>query len=211
VLEVIAYFRHPEPGDGVRAVPGAGLDVPVWILGSSLFGAQLAAAFGLPYAFASHFAPAQMTEALELYRSRFRPSEQLAQPYVMLGINVFAADSAGEARLLSTSWQQAFVNLRRGRPGSLPPPRADLESELTPWERSMLEDALACSAIGDPGIIRNWLKQFIARTGADELMVAGQIFDHPARRRSYEIAAEARDALAGEEHPDAAAARGAAR
>ena len=188
VLELLAYFRRPEPGQAVRAVPGAGLEVPVWILGSSLFGAQLAAALSLPYAFASHFAPAQMTEAVEIYRRMFRPSEQLEKPYVMLGVNVFAADTEEEARRLMTSVQQAWVNLRRGNPVPLPPPVEGYESRLTPMEKATLEHALACTVIGSPETVRKGLEEFAERTGADELMVVSQIYDHAARLRSYEIA-----------------------
>ncbi len=197
VLELMTYFRPAEPGQQVQAVPGAGLKVPIWILGSSLFGAQLAAALGLPYAFASHFAPAQMMEAVELYRRRFRPSEQLAHPHVMLGLNVFAAETDGAARLLLTSLQQAFVNLRRGRPQPLQPPVEGFDSQLTAVDRSMLEQALSCSIVGSPETVRRGLEAFVARTGADELMVTSQIFDHAARLRSFEIAAEARDQIAG--------------
>jgi luciferase family oxidoreductase group 1 len=194
VLELMAYFR-PEPGQPVQAVPG-GLDVPLWILGSSLYGAQLAAALGLPFAFASHFAPAQMMAALELYRSRFQPSDQLGKPYVMLGIGVFAGADDAEGRRLFTSQQQAFVNLRRGRPGRLPPPVDDIEGVLSPLELSLVAQSLSCAVVGSPETVRRGLANFIARTGADELMITAQIFDHAARRRSYEIAAAARDQLA---------------
>ncbi|AGP32229.1 hypothetical protein BE04_48755 [Sorangium cellulosum] len=196
VLELMGYFRPAEPGQLVQAVPGAGLDVPIWILGSSLFGAQLAAALGLPYAFASHFAPGHMAQAIALYRREFRPSTQLAQPHVMLGINVFAADTDEEARRLSTSLQQAFVNLRRGRPGPLPPPVDGFERELSPVERAGLDQALSCTVVGSPEAVRRGLDAFIARTRADELMVSSAIFDHAARVRSLEITAEARDELA---------------
>jgi luciferase family oxidoreductase group 1 len=189
VVELMNYFKPAEPGQTVRAVPGAGLNVPIWILGSSLFGAQLAAELGLPFAFASHFAPAQMMQAIELYRSRFRPSEQLERPYVMLGFNVYAADTDEEARILASSRQKAFINMRTGRPGPLPPPDAEYESRLTPPERALLEHALSCSAIGSPQTVRDALDSFIAYTGADELMITTQIFDHAARLRSYEIAA----------------------
>jgi luciferase family oxidoreductase group 1 len=188
VLELLAYFRTPQPDQVVQAVPGAGLDVPVWILGSSLFGAQLAAALGLPYAFASHFAPAQMTEAVEVYRRSFRPSQRLERSFVMLGVNVFAADTEEEARFLMTSVQQAWVQLRRGRPVPLPPPVEGFESRLTPPELAVLEQALSCSVIGSPETVRQGLADFAARTGADELMVVSQIYDHTARLRSYEIA-----------------------
>jgi luciferase family oxidoreductase group 1 len=188
VLELIAYFRGV---DGpVKAVPGAGLAVPIWILGSSTFGAQLAAALGLPYAFASHFAPGQMMQAIEIYRAHFRPSEQLDRPYVMLGFNVFAADTDEEARLLFTSLQQAFVNLRSGRPGRLPPPVADYENRLGPAERAMIAQALSSSAIGSPDTVTREMDAFVSRTGADELIVTSQIFDHAARLRSYEIVAD---------------------
>ncbi len=190
VLELIQYFAAAEPGQRVIAVPGIGLKVPLWILGSSLFGAQVAAALGLPFAFASHFAPAMMTQALDLYRARFRPSPQLAKPYVMLGFNIFAADSEREARLLATSMQQAFVNLRSGRPTQLPPPSEGYEERLAPAARAMLADVLASSAIGDPDAVGQALAGFIARNQPDELMLTSQIFDHGARLRSYEIAAE---------------------
>ena len=189
VIELLNYFRPAVPGQALQAVPGAGLDVPVWILGSSTYGAQLAAALGLPYAFASHFAPAQMGEAMAFYRERFRPSERLAAPYVMLGVNVFAADTDAEARRLFTSLQQAFVNLRSGRPGKLPPPVDDLDVQLDPRWRAMLDSSLACSIVGGPETVRRGLQAFVARTGADELMVTAQIFDHAARRHSFEILA----------------------
>ena len=189
VLELMRYFQPTVPGQPLQAVPGAGLDVPVWILGSSTYGAQLAAALGLPYAFASHFAPAQMTDAVAVYRERFRPSAQLQSPHVMLGINVFAADSDAEARLLFSSLQQAFVNLRSGRPGKLPPPLDGFEAGLDPRARMMLDHALTCSIVGGPQTVRDGLDAFIARTGADELIVTAQIFDHAARKRSFEILA----------------------
>ena len=195
VLELMAYFDPVQPGQGVRAVPGAGLDVPIWILGSSLFGAQVAAALGLPFAFASHFAPAQMEQAIDVYRRLFRPSAQRERPYLMLGFNVFAADSQAQARLLATSMQQAFVNLRSGRPTPLPPPLEGYENRISPAERALLEGVLSCSAIGSLDTVRSTLAAFIARTGADELMITSQIFDHSARLRSFQIAAEARDTL----------------
>jgi luciferase family oxidoreductase group 1 len=189
VVELIGYFEAGE-GRVVRAVPGEGLDIPVWILGSSLFGAQLAAMLGLPYAFASHFAPAQMMEAIAVYRERFTPSAQLDRPYVMLGFNAFAADSAEEAELLATSVQQAFVNLRTGNPGKLPPPVPGY-AETLPFEgRALLRQVLSCSAIGDSPTVRAKIEAFVERTGADELMITSQIYDHQARLRSYEIVAE---------------------
>jgi luciferase family oxidoreductase group 1 len=188
VVELMDYFAD-SPRRQVRAVPGAGLDVPVWILGSSLFGAQLAAALGLPYAFASHFAPQMMMQAIELYRATFRPSPQLEKPYVMLGFNVFAADTDAEAHFRATSMQQAFVNLRSGRPTKLQPPVEGYLDLLSPPERSMLDSVLSCSAIGAPATVAAQLKAFVERTGANELMVTSQIFDHAARLRSYEITA----------------------
>ncbi len=167
--------------------------MPIWILGSSLFGAQLAAAMGLPYAFASHFAPAQMMQAIQIYRDHFRPSAALEKPYVMLGFNVFAADIDEEARLRATSMQQAFVNLRSGRPAPLPPPMADYLSRIGPAEHALLDQVLSSSAIGAPEAVTQQLHAFIERTGADELMITSQIFDHKARLRSYEIAAAARN------------------
>jgi luciferase family oxidoreductase group 1 len=195
VLELMSYFAPPAADQRVMAIPGAGLKVPLWVLGSSLFGAQVAAALGLPFAFASHFAPAMMMQALEIYRARFQPSEQLDRPYVMLGFNVFAADTDAHARFLATSMQQAFVNLRSGRPMQLPPPREGYDAELPPAARAMLADVLTCSAVGARDTVRHALTAFIERTRADELMITSQIFDHAARLRSYEIAAELRDSL----------------
>ena len=190
VLELQSYFRPAAPGQAVQAVPGAGLEVPLWILGSSTFGAQLAARLGLPFAFASHFAPAELERAVALYRAGFQPSEQLDAPYVMLGVNVFAADTDAQARVLFTSLQQAFVNLRTGRPGPLPPPVEGYADQLPPQVLAMLDHALACSVVGSPETVRAGLAAFAARTGADELMVTAQIYDHRARLRSFEILAE---------------------
>jgi luciferase family oxidoreductase group 1 len=192
VAELMYYFRPVEPGQAVQAVPGAGLDVPIWILGSSLYGAQLAAAMGLPFAFASHFAPAMMMQAVELYRAGFRSSGQLDRPYVMLGVNVVAANSDEEARFLFTSLQQAFINLRLGRPGRLPPPVAGFGERLGPMERSILDQALGQAVVGSPERVQARLEAFAQETGADELMVTSQIFDHEARLRSFEIASTTR-------------------
>jgi luciferase family oxidoreductase group 1 len=190
VLELIAYLDDPQPGQAVRAVPGQGSKVPVWILGSSLYGAQLAAALGLPYAFASHFAPQQLGEALAIYRDRFRPSQWLDKPHVMLGLNVILADSDAEARRLATSLQQAFINLRTGRPGPLPPPVDDIAPYLIdPRVKAMLDGVLAVAQVGAPDTVRAGLEAFIARYQPDELMVAGQIYDHAARLKSYELLA----------------------
>ena len=178
-------------------MPGAGLAVPIWILGSSLFGAQLAAALGLPFAFASHFAPGQMEEAIGLYRARFEPSDQLEKPYLMLGLNVVAAETETEARRLFTSLQQAFLNLRTGRPGLLPPPVADIEARFAASGLSPdMQGALSAAVVGDPDQVRRGMASFVARTQPDEIMVTAQIYDHAARVRSFEIAAAARDAMA---------------
>jgi luciferase family oxidoreductase group 1 len=189
VVELLELFEPAQPGQVVQAVPGAGVDVPVWILGSSLFGAQLAAALGLPFAFASHFAPRMLMQAVQVYRANFRPSSRLAAPYVMLGVNVIAADTDEEARRLFTSLQQAFVNLRSGRPGPLPPPVDDLEQRLTPMDQLGLAEMLSFSVVGSPEAVRRGLADVVARTGADELMIAAQVHDHAARLRSYEITA----------------------
>ena len=190
VVELMSYFAPEAPGQMVRAVPGAGLDVPIWILGSSLFGAQVAAALGLPFAFASHFAPAMMDQAVAIYRQRFKPSPRLAAPYVMLALNAFAADSDDEGRRLLTSLQQAFVNLRRGAPALLPPPDESFPSRLLPHERALLDELLSCTVVGSPDSVRSGLQAFVERTGADEIIVTGQIFDHAARLRSFRIMAE---------------------
>ena len=190
VLELADYFSA-SPRQSVRAIPGTGLNVPLWILGSSLFGAQVAAALGLPFAFASHFAPAQMMEAMALYRAKFRPSQQLAKPHVMLGFNVFAADSLEEAQFRATSMQQAFVNLRTGRPSQLPPPVEGYMDRIGVQERAILEQVLSCASTGTHQMVQSDLRDFIRRTGANELMLTSQIFDHAARLRSFEIAAQA--------------------
>lgn len=189
VIELQEWFLPADPDQRVRAVPGAGANVPIWILGSSLFGAQLAAALGLPFAFASHFAPAQLMDAIAIYRTHFKPSSQLARPYVMLGVGVVAAETDEEARHLATSLRQAFVNLRRGRPAPLPPPDDSFEQRITPAEREMLDAAAACAVYGSPDTVYRGLSAFVQRTGADELMLSSQIFDHSARLRSFEIAA----------------------
>ncbi len=189
VVELID-FMSDAPQQTVRAVPGQGAKVPVWILGSSTFGAQLAAALGLPYAFASHFAPQQMMQAIAIYRASFRPSKTLAKPYVMLGFNVFAADTDDEAQWRASSMQQAFVALRSGRPRQLPPPVHGYLGQISPQERAILDTVLPCAAIGSPDAVRASLQAFIERTGADELMLTSQIFEHSARLRSYEIAAQ---------------------
>jgi luciferase family oxidoreductase group 1 len=188
ILELMSYFQ-PQPGQTVKAIPGVGLHVPIYILGSSLFGAQVAAAFGLPFAFASHFAPAQMTDALAIYRSRFRPSSALTDPYAILGVNVVAAESDEEARFLATSGRQAFANLRRGMPSTLPPPNRDFEKDVVPYGRIPLGEMTSVAMVGSPATVREGLEAFVAQTAADELMVVSHIYDHAARVRSYELLA----------------------
>ena len=190
VQELMAWFETASPDQRLRAVPGEGQDVEMWILGSSTYGAQLAAILGLPYAFASHFAPAEMETALELYRSRFQPSDRLEKPHAMLGINIVVAPTYEEARLLFTSQQQAFVNLRTGRAGKLPPPKAGYEDTLDPPIRAMLNQVLSTALVGSPETVARGLEAFVSRTGADELMVTAQIYDHAARKRSYELLME---------------------
>lgn len=184
VVELLNYFG-PSEGQLVQAIPGAGLNVPVWILGSSLFGAQLAAALGLPYAFASHFAPAQLDEALQIYRRRFRPSAYLDKPKVMVAVSVFAADSDEQGELLASSMQQTFVALRRGSPGPLLPPVPGYRDSLSPADRMMLEGVMACAAIGSDATVEQALRDILARTQADEMIVTSQIYDHQARLDSY--------------------------
>lgn len=196
VVELMRYFQPAQPGQAVVATPGEGMDVPVWMLGSSQFGAHLAAALGLPYAFASHFAPQEMEPAVAAYRARFEPSDQLDKPYVMLALNVFTADTDEEARLLFTSLQQAFVNLASGMPGRLPPPLEGYAERLPPDARTRLSSALRCSVVGSRDTVRHGLAEFIERTGADELIITGQIHDHAARLRSFELTAEAARELA---------------
>jgi luciferase family oxidoreductase group 1 len=191
VLELQALLGPVQPGQTVQAVPGAGTNVPLWILGSSLFGAQLAAALGLPYAFASHFAPDALAPALAVYREKFQPSEQLERPYAMVGVNVFAADTDAEARRLFTSTQQSFANMVRGARGKLPAPIDDIETYWTQMEKAQASRMLACSVVGSPVTVRDGMRRLAEQTGADELIVAAAIHDHAARVRSYEILAEA--------------------
>ena len=188
VVELMNYFRGQN--GRVRAIPGEGLNIPLWILGSSLFGAQLAAALGLPYAFASHFAPQMMMEAIAVYRERFEPSEQLSEPYVMLGFNAIVADTDAEAELLASSVQQAFVALRTGQPIKLPPPKAGYADQLPLESRAILRSVLSASAIGSPETASRQLSEFVERTKPDELMVTAQVYDHAARLRSYELLME---------------------
>jgi luciferase family oxidoreductase group 1 len=195
VLELIMYFKAPA-GQRVRAIPGAGLSIPIWILGSSLFGAQLAAELGLPYAFASHFAPALLMDAIAVYRQRFRPSEFLAHPHVMLGINVVVGETDAEAEHLFSSHQQAFVNLRRGTPGPLPPPNRQFVDRLPPHERWEIDQTLSVTAVGSIANVQAAIEEFVGRTQADELILVSQIYDHASRLRSYELAADIRERIA---------------
>jgi luciferase family oxidoreductase group 1 len=194
VVELMGYFRAAEPGQRLQAVPGAGLDVPIWILGSSLFGAQLAAILGLPFAFASHFAPAALTQAVAIYHERFQPSEQLAAPHLMLGVTTVAAETDDEARFLFSSLQQATLNNRLGQPGRVPPPVENFEATLDPYRRAVVDDAFGAAVVGGPETVRRGLDDLVAQTGADELMVTANIFDHAKRKRSFEIIAQIRDA-----------------
>jgi luciferase family oxidoreductase group 1 len=190
VLELQSYFRAPEPGQLVRAVPGAGLHIPIWLLGSSTFSAQLAAMFGLPFAFASHFAPDQMLAALDLYRKGFQPSDSLAAPYAMLGVSVVAADTDAEAIRLFTSLQQQFLALQRGGPVQLQPPVESMDAVWADWEKSAVERTLRHAIVGGPETVRRGLDAFIAQTHADEVIVTAHIYQHLARLRSYEIVSE---------------------
>ncbi|HWG34095.1 MAG TPA: LLM class flavin-dependent oxidoreductase [Gemmatimonadaceae bacterium] len=190
VLELQAFLSPVQPGQRIQAVPGAGLDVPLWILGSSLFGAQLAAELGLPYAFASHFMPDALMDALDVYRTAFKPSAQLERPHAMAGINVFAADTDAEARRIFTSAQQQFTNLLRGTPGRLPPPIDDIEGYWSPIERAQASARLAMSFVGSGETVARGLSEFIEMTGVEEIIVASMIYDHAARVRSYEILAD---------------------
>jgi luciferase family oxidoreductase group 1 len=189
VRELQAFLGPLQPGQTVQAVPGTGLNVPLWILGSSLFGAQLAAEMGLPYAFASHFAPDALMQALQLYRATFKPSAQLARPHAMVGVNVIAAETDAEARRLFTSAQQAFTNAFRGTRRQLQPPVDDIESYWSPLEKLQVSSMLACSFVGSPQTVQRGLERFVEQTGADELMVASAIYDHSARLHSYEALA----------------------
>src|SRR6267142_2784465 len=189
VLELQAFLGPLQPGQKVKAVPGADLKVPIWILGSSLFGAQLAAAMGLPFAFASHFAPDALMPALHAYRAQFKRSEQLDRPYAMVGVNVFVAETDAEARRLFTSPQQGFTNAIRGRRSKLQPPLDDIDGYWTPPEKDLVGQMLACSFVGSAETVRRDLGRFIEHTQADELIVAAAIYDHAARLRSYEMLA----------------------
>ncbi len=197
VAELLHYFEPAQAGHSVQAVPGAGVEVPVWLLGSSLFSARLSAAMGLPFAFASHFAPDAMDEALALYRKEFRASARLQQPYAILALNVVASDSLERSRRLFTTQQQSFVNLRRGRPGQIPPPIDDIEGFWEPHEKAGVERALACTVLGDPAQVGEGMAAFVERHRPDELLLTANIFDHQARLRSFELAMQAWTAVNG--------------
>jgi luciferase family oxidoreductase group 1 len=190
VLELQSLLAPVKPGQAVRAVPGYGTEVPIWILGSSTFGAELAAALGLPYAFASHFAPAALFEALDIYRTEFKPSKQLEHPYAMVGVNVVAAETDEEARRLFTTVQQSFTNLLRSSPGKLQPPIDNIEEYWTPAEKRQASRMLERSIVGSPETVRRGLESFVAETNAEELIIVSSLYDHSARVRSYEILAE---------------------
>jgi len=195
ILELMGYFA-PQDGTGIRAVPGTGLRIPIYILGSSTFGAQVAASLGLPFAFASHFAPAQMMQALRMYRSNFRAPGQLERPYAILGVNVVAAETDEEARFLATSGRESFANLRRGMPTKLPPPNRDFEKDVEPFGTVPLEATNSVAMVGSASTILDGFRRFISLTAPDELMVVSQIYDHGSRVRSFEIVAEVGAALA---------------
>jgi len=195
VQELQHYFEAPEPGQKIRAIPGAGLQVPIWLLGSSLFSAQLAAHLGLPFAFASHFAPADMMDALRLYRHLFKPSKQLDRPYAMLGINIIVGTTDAEARRQFTSLQQSFTYLRRGTPGQIPPPIDDIESFWSPAEKALASQTLTVSAVGSPETVVRALQNFLDVTHPDELMITAHIYDHKARLDSFERVAALRSNL----------------
>jgi luciferase family oxidoreductase group 1 len=197
VLELQAYFAPVEPGQRLQAVPAAGTQVPMWILGSSTYGAQLAAELGLPYAFASHFAPDQLLPALEIYRSRFKPSEQLDRPYAMVGVNIIAADSEREARRLATTQQMSFTDIFRGARGLSQPPIDDIESYWSPMEKAQAMQMLARTIVGTPDMVHAGIEALVAETGADELMIVSDVYDHAARLRSFELIAASQDTNAG--------------
>jgi luciferase family oxidoreductase group 1 len=197
ILELQAYFALPIPGQRIQAVPAAGTNVPLWVLGSSTYGAYLAAELGLPYAFASHFAPEQLLPALEIYRSRFKPSDQLDRPYAMVGVNIIAAETDAEARYLATTQQMSFANLARGARQLSKPPIDDIETYWAPREKAQAMQMLARSIVGSPETVRAGIKALVDETAADELMIVSDIYDHARRLRSFEIIADTQKADAG--------------
>ncbi|MEN9484432.1 MAG: hypothetical protein RJB37_2312, partial [Pseudomonadota bacterium] len=190
VMELQRYLGEPDASQSVRAIPGAGTHVPIWLLGSSLYGAQLAAYLGRPFAFASHFAPDMLLQALDIYRSTFRPSASYPQPYAMVGTNVIAADTDAEAARLFTSIQQRFLGMVRNQRGPLPPPVDNMDALWSPAERRQVERMLSVAVVGSPATVRDGLRALVERTGADELIIAGATHDHAARLRSYELIAQ---------------------
>ncbi|MHB8500694.1 MAG: LLM class flavin-dependent oxidoreductase [Candidatus Acidiferrales bacterium] len=203
VEELQSYFEPATPDQKIRAVPGAGLRVPIWLLGSSLFSAQLAAELGLPFAFASHFAPADMMQALQLYRAQFKPSRQLDRPYTMLGLNAIVAETDAQARYLFSSVQQAFTNLRRGTPGQIPPPIDNIDAFWSPAEKASASQTLLCSVVGSPETVERRLLNFLDVTQPDEIIATAHIYDHAARLRSFELLAQIRARLGSSESHDA--------
>ncbi|MBB3962858.1 LLM class flavin-dependent oxidoreductase [Rhizobium metallidurans] len=197
VLELQAFLAPAGPNQRIQAVPAAGTEVPLWILGSSNFGAMLAGELGLPYAFASHFAPELLLQALQIYRTRFKPSEQLSRPYAMVGVNVIAAETDAEARRLATTQQMSFTNMFRGTRGLSQPPIDDIETYWSPMEKAQAQQMLARSIIGSPETVRTGLERLVEETGADELMIVSDVYDHRARLRSFEMIAEAGRDIAG--------------
>ena len=191
VLELMAFLAPAAPGQRIQAVPAAGTEVPLWILGSSHFGAMLAAELGLPYAFASHFAPDHLIQALQIYRERFKPSEQLDRPYAMVGVNIIAAESDDEARRLATTQQMSFTNIFRGARGLSQPPIADIETYWTPIEKAQAKRMLARSIVGSLETVREGMSALIEETQADELIVVSDVYEHAERLRSFELIAEA--------------------
>jgi luciferase family oxidoreductase group 1 len=206
VEELQSYFEPASPNQKIRAVPGTGLRVPIWLLGSSLFSAQLAAELGLPFAFASHFAPADMMQAIQLYRAQFKPSRQGDRPYTMLGLNAIVAETDVHARYLFSSVQQAFTNLRRGTPGQIPPPIDDIDSYWSSVEKASASQTLLCSVVGSPETVERRLLNFLDVTKPDEIITTAHIYDHSARLRSFELLAEIRARLASPEPQHATSA-----
>jgi len=198
VLELQSYFRPPEPDQMVQAVPGAGADVPLYLLGSSDFSAHLAAEMGLPFAFASHFAPEYLHVALAIYRRHFKPVAALTAPHAMIGVGIYAAETDTEAQRLATSAQLQFLSMVRGRPGKLPPPVESMDGIWSPAEQAAVRERTRCTAIGSPATVRQRLEELLDETAADEIIATAQIYNHSARLRSFEIASEILAGLVGE-------------
>tara|TARA_Y100000591_G_scaffold332610_1_gene370679 strand:- start:28817 stop:29803 length:987 start_codon:yes stop_codon:yes gene_type:complete len=190
VVELQNYLKTAKPNQKVVAIPGEGTNIPLYILGSSLYGASLAAALGLPLAFASHFAPHYLIQAIEIYRNNFSPSEQLKKPYIILGFNIFGADTIEEAEYLRSSSLQSYLNLRKGKPGKLPPPIRDFQKKMSSEDKQLISSMVSCYSAGNTEIIKNGINDFINSTGADELILVSSIYDHSKRMKSYKIASE---------------------